>query len=270
MMNTMTVVASAAPRGSRAPALTLARYAWIEAVRSRWPWVLVGALLAALSLAVFAGEWALVERQAVQVALLAPILRWMAVLLVVLFTASSVSREFADRSIALLLAAPISRQSWVTGRMLGASAVALCTSCALSLPLLIWVPFGAWCAWALSLMFETMLLGCAAVVVACVFRQLPVALVAVLAFYVASRLMGILLLIAERAPYETSVMTNSLVSGFLRSVAAVLPRLDRFTQTSWLLDPALQAQLSPVLAQSLVYIALIWVVALIDFRKADL
>lgn len=270
MMPELTVSVPGPATWRRAPALIIARFAWIEAVRSRWPWVLVGALMASLSLAVFAGEWALVERQSVQIALLAPILRWMAVLLVVLFTASSVSREFADRSIALLLAAPVSRQSWVSGRMLAASAVALCTSLLLSLPLLLWVPVGAWCNWTLSLLLETTLIGCAAVVVACVFRQLPVALVAVLAFYAASRLIGVMLLIAERAPYETSVMTNNIVSGFLRAVAALLPRLDRFTQTSWLLDPAMPALLAPVLAQSVLYVALIWVVALIDFRKADL
>jgi ABC-type transport system involved in multi-copper enzyme maturation permease subunit len=248
----------------------LAMCTWLEAVRSRWSAILAIGILFVFAVAAFIGAWALVEREQVVLAITAPLTRLFAISVVALITISAVVREFNDRSIMLTLAAPISRATWILGKTLGFSLIAVVTALALSLPLIILAPALTTVLWAVSLAMELIVLVSAAILIACVLRQIPAAVLALMSFYLLARLIGVLLLIAERAPYETSAQVNSLNSGFLKLLSALLPRLDLFTQSIWLFEAVPVTVLWPVLTQSLLYCGLLWLIALLDFSGTEL
>lgn len=249
---------------------TIAVLTWLEAIRSRWPIMLAVALLLLLTLAGFVGEWAMVEKRQVVLSMLAPASRLLAVVMVMLISVSSVVREFSDRSIMLLLAAPVSRASWVSGRLFGLAWVAGVTGVVLALPVLALAPLSDGLIWTLSLTLELCIVACASLLVACVFRQVPAAMLSVLAFYLLARMIGVLMLIAERAPYEAAALTAGLTHGFLSLLGWLLPRFDLFTRTGWLLDGAAVTVLAPVALQTVVYLLLLWLVARFDFSDAEL
>ncbi len=250
--------------------LALARSTWLEALRSRWSVILVLCVVLLSAVAAFVGAWALVEREQVVLAIVAPLARIIAVVVIALIAVSAVVREFNDRSIMLTLAAPLSRATWVFGKAIGFATIALVTAAALGAPVMLLAPTSASVLWTLSLGLELIVLASAAVLVACVLRQIPAAVLALAVFYLLSRLIGILTLIAERAPYEASAQVNHLSLIFLKTLGALLPRLDLFTQSAWLFDTASVSVLLPVLTQTVLYCGLLWLVAYLDFSKAEL
>ena len=250
--------------------LALARTTWLEALRSRWTASLVICIVLILATATFIGAWALVEREQVTLAIIAPLTRLLAFLITSLVTVSIVVREFSDRSIMLTLSAPLSRAAWVFGKGLGCALIALATASALSLPIILLAPASAALLWTVSLGLELVVLACAAVLIACVLRQIPAAVLALTVFYILSRLIGVLMLIAERAPYESSAQASQLSFFFLKTLGALLPRLDLYTQSAWLFEAAPASVLWPLLTQSLLYCIVLWLVACLDFSSAEL
>src|SRR5687767_15046398 len=99
------------------PAATLARLVVLEARRGGLPWLALAAVLAAAVLAAFLSQVAITESREVQLAVVAPLLRACAVLLVVLHVASSTARQISDRTLELTLALPLSRAAQYLGRL---------------------------------------------------------------------------------------------------------------------------------------------------------
>ena len=245
---------------------SLAHATLLEAWRSRWP---AAALLAAATIAgltAFAGAIALAEPGAVAIALGAPLARVAAVLVLATFAASALSRELADGSIDLVLAAPISRLGWILGRWTGLAAVAAGTALAVSAPLAAHAPPLALAAWAASLWMELCIVGGLVLLLSISFAQVPATLLSLLAFYAASRLIGVFLLLAERAPIEGPRLVARLGDAVLAVLAHLLPRLDLFARTEWLLDAG-SARPGPAVLQTLGWVAIVPAAAWIDFGR---
>lgn len=248
----------------------IARFTLLEAWRSRWP--AAAALLAATVAGVllFSGAIALTERAAVGLSLAAPLARLAAVLVLAAFAVTALTRELGDGSIDLVLAAPLSRLTWLAGRWLGLCGVALGTACAAALPLALQAPPEALLAWTVSLWLELTLVAGVAMLLSISFAQVPAALLGLLAFYAMSRLVGVLMLIAGRAPLEAPAFVGVLGDGLLAVLGHLLPRLDLFTRTDWLLaDGAGAAAAGGALAalQVAIWIALVPAVGWLDLRE---
>ena len=258
-----------APSARRRGALrTIARDTLIEALRGRWLWLAgCAALLVGLG-AGFARSLALTETQDVTLAFAAPVARLAAVLIVVLTTVASVVREKSEGTMLLALAAPVGRAAWLLGKMLGFFLVATLTGLLLAAPVLIVAPSGAALAWTASLVCELGLIAAVAMAMARVLGQIAPAVSAALAFYVLARVLHVVLLLGERAQNYSDL---EAVAPALRIVRAVVPRLDLFTRTDWLLyTPPSWASLWPVLLQALLYVSLALAAAIIDLRRAQL
>src|SRR5262245_12603586 len=101
------------------PAAILARLALLEARRSGLPWLAAGCLAAALGVAAFLSQVALTEGRAVQIAVMAALLRACAVFLVAAQVAASTLRELNDKGLELTLSYPLSRSAQYLGRLAG-------------------------------------------------------------------------------------------------------------------------------------------------------
>jgi len=249
-------------------ARSLAGFTMLEAWRSRW--LAAAALLAGAVAAVmlFTGEMALTEPGAVALSLAAPLARLAAVLMIATFAVSALARELNDGSIELVLSAPVSRLTWVFGRWLGLAGVALGTALAAALPLALQAPPLALAAWAVSLWLELCLVAGVALLLAISFAQVPAALLSLLAFYAMARLVGVLMLLNSRAPLEAPALLAQLGDLLLGTLGHLLPRLDLFTRTDWLLGGAgAPAGLGLGAIQVALWLALVPAVAWLDFAK---
>lgn len=249
------------------PVMTLARFRMVDALRSRLLWILFLVALLALGSGLFGAEMALVERRQVAISGAAPLLRVAAVLLLALLVAVSTVREFNDRSVLIALAAPLPRSHWMLGHLVGSLGLAMIVALACAAPLLTLAAPVAVAAWALSLAFELAIVAALALASASAFKQVPAALMACVAFYVLSRLMGVVLMLDENAALASGSLWGQLGSGLIRTLGVILPSLDLFTRTDWLLEGVVS--LAQPVVQGLIYVGLLFTVAVLDLSRHD-
>jgi len=239
-----------------------------EAVRGRWIWMSALGALCVAGIAVFARSLALTEEHALALAFAAPAARLLAVLIVALSAIVSVSREQADRTLLLALAAPMSRTAWIAGKALGLIAMAVVTAVILALPVLAFAPPpAALLAWTLTLALELAVIAAVSLAIAIVLIQVPPAVCAVLAFYALARDLHVVQLLAQRAQDYSELGPAGPV---VQAVSLLFPRLDLFARTDWLLGTAVSGwDLATVAAQAVVYLLLALCVATLDLRRAQ-
>ena len=261
------------PLHSLAPVRIIARYTLLEALRSRLLWLFVLAACGAAGLAGFLQQLALTESNAVQAALLAAVLRLSGVFLLATFIVTSMAREAADKGLELLLALPMPRAAYLLGKLLGYAALAAVPAVLFGA---LMTPFAApaHCAlWALSLLGELWIVAAFSLLCAASLQQALPALAAVSGFYVLARMLGSLQLLAHGSQAGHS-WPQQAMTGAIDVLALLLPRLDDFTRTQWLLygsgDLSLLAALASVAAQTGIYVALLASCALCDFYRRNI
>ena len=256
-------------------ALTIAWFTALEAGRGRIVWLLAGAALAGSVFALLAGELAITETRGFRAGLLGAWLRSCAVLVAVAFTVASMVREIDDKGIDLVLSMPVPRGAYCAGKLAGLAVVPALSACACALAL-------AWCAppaqvaiWAASLYLELLIVTAMCVLCAFTFCQITWALATVVGFYVLSRAMAALQLMADARVHEPlaapASVSGRLVGQLVDAIAFVLPDLDRFTESSWLIHgDGTMADLRFAAMQAAVYTALLGAAALFDLHRKAL
>jgi len=256
-------------------AFTIAHYTLLEALRNRLVWLFVLAALLAAGLGALLEQLALTESWQTALALMAPALRLAGAALLAAFVVTSQVRESADKGLELLLALPLPRSAYVLGKLAGYAALALLP--ALLYGALCW----AWSAgagqslsqcllWTLSLWCELCLVaGFALLAVLGLGQALP-ALATSAGFYLLARSIGAMQLLSHGAAGQHPGPLQRALGGGVDLVAALLPPLDRYTRTDWLLyHSGDSGALWLVLGQSAVYVLLLACAALVDlYRKA--
>jgi len=252
------------------PAATLARLVVLEARRGGLPWLALAGLLMAIALGAFLSQVALTESRELQLAIVAPLLRACAVLLIALHVASSTLREMQDKTLELALSLPLARSTQYLGRLAGHAACAALLALALALPLAAWVPPGPLAMWALSLAVEATLVAAAALFFAMSLAQLVPAVAASIGFYLLARAIAAIHALAGAELGEPSLAASAARLA-LDGVALLLPRLDAVTRTEWLLYGAPPAgAYAAALAGMAIYGVLLTAAGLFDFHRKQL
>lgn len=250
--------------------LTIARYTLLEAVRNRLAWLFVLVACAAVGLSGFLSELALTESRAVQAALLAALLRIAAVFLVSTFVVTSMVREANDKGLELLLALPMPRSTYLLGKLCGFGALALLPALLFGALCLFFAPLGQVTLWSVSLLCELWIVAAFALLCVLGLGQVMPALAACAGFYLLARSIGSLQLVAAGGHGVHSWQQQAMATG-IDVLAFLLPRLDAYTRTDWLLYHGGDlAALLAVVGQSAVYIALLSSAALFDFYRKSL
>jgi hypothetical protein len=252
------------------PAAILARLVLLDARRGGLPWLALAGLALALLLAGFLSQVALTETRSLQLAVLAALLRAVAVFLVAVQVSASVVREMNDKGLELMLSLPLRRSSQYLGRLAGFALLAAALAIVFAAPLLIWASPGAVALWAVSLALEGTLVAAAALFFALTLAQ-PVAAIATTAgLYLLARSMAAIQAIAAGPLVEPS-LANQAARLSVDGVALLLPRLDAVTRSEWLIYglPDAGAFLAALGGLAL-YIALLAAAGLFDFyRRSD-
>ena len=250
-------------------AAAIARYTLLEGLRNRLPWLLLASALAALALGGFLGQLALTESVQLQAALLGALLRLAAVGVIAGFVATSMAREAADKGQELLLALPQPRAVYLAGKLAGFGALALAPALLFGALALLWAPPPQAALWAVSLLGECWIVAAFSVLCMLTMNQALPALAATCGFYLLARVIGTLQLLGHGAGHADGVGRQAL-TGAIDLLALLLPHLDQFTRSSWLLyHDGNAAALLAVLAQTAIYVALLALAALFDLYRRN-
>ena len=249
---------------------TIARFTALEAARGRLAWLVAGFTLAGCVLATFAGEIAITETREVRGGLLAAWLRACAVFTVSAFVTASAVRELHDKGLDLILSMPVRRGTYYAGKLAGFAGVSALSAAACGLALVWFAPPAQAALWAASLGLELLIVTAMSLLCVLTFPQIAWALGTVIGFYVLSRAMAALQLMAHDPLADPASVVQQLIRALVDTLAFVLPDLDRFTESEWLIDGAgTVADLGFAAMQAVIYVALLCAAALFDlYRKA--
>ena len=234
-----------------------------EAARNRLPWLLGLLMLAAIGIGGFLRDLALTESRDMQTVLIASVLRLASVYLIATFVVSSVAREAQDKGRELLLAMAMPRATWLLGRYAGFALVALWPAILFGALAMLLSPAAP--VWAASLACELWMVAAFALLCAISLPQVP-ALLATAGFYLLARSAASLSLLAH-GPFDST--SQRVMGHIIEAIAAVLPALDQFARSDWLVYGGAANGLLQ-LGQTVVYCSLLIACALFDLYRKEL
>lgn len=250
---------------------TIGKYTALEALRTRAPGTALLALLLLVCASLFIRELAVFEAMRFQTGFYAAAARLVAVFLTGVYVLASMTREFNDKGLEVVLALDVPRTHYICGKLAGFILVAVFIAAILSLPLWVLAPAGAACSWTVSLMIELALITALSLFCVVTFNQLLPAAGFVAAFYLlarsitAMRLMGAHPITGEGSP------SQQFTAALVEALGYLLPSLDQWTATAWLLDaPPEPVQLPGIFLQGLIYLVLLAAATLFDFHRRSL
>jgi len=220
-------------------------------------------------LAEFAGGLAITDTTQVQGSLVAFVMRLAAVFILSLFVITGVVREFNEKSIEVILALPAPRYVYYIGKLGGYLMLALMVAGVAGLPLFFYAGPGQVLLWSTSLFCELAIVTALCLFFLFTLGQVTAALSAVAAFYLLARSVGSMQLISHSPILDTGSIAQEIMKTILNLIAVLLPDLDTFTQTGWLVHGGGLQDLAPVLVQTVIYTGLLSAAALFDLYRRN-
>jgi len=249
---------------------TIAWYTFLEALRNRLFLLTLTGLVCLFGIAEFAGELAITETRQIQAALVANITRWFLIITCTLFVITSMVREANDKGLELILSLPVSRTSYYFGKYCGFLLLAM-VILVLSAPLLLIYSGPAVLAgWLLSLLCEIAIIIAVSMLCLFTFSNITIAFMVALAFYLLSRSIEAIQLLSLSPILESESYSQQFMNQLVNLIAWVLPDLDAFTRSDWLLYGIEDNALVFVLMQTVVYLVLLFAAGLFDLYRKEL
>ena len=249
---------------------TIAFYTLLEALRNRLTWLLLLVAFIGIGLSGFLNEIALTESRQIQVALLAAFLRFSAVFLLATFVVTSMTREFNDKGLELLLALPLPRAAYLLGKLLGFAALAVVPAVLFGLLTAFFTTPFQTTLWTISLICELWIVAAFSILCVLTFNQIMAALSAAMGFYLLARAIAAVQLIGND-PLSAHTTSQQVIGFVINCLSAVLPHLDEFTRTDWLVyQSGTWASLSVLLLQSVICLSLLGAAALFDLYRKNI
>lgn len=249
---------------------TIARYTALEALRTRLPVlaaVVIGALLAA---SFFVREIAVTDSARFQTAFYAATVRFATVFLAALHVIASMSREFQDKGLDMVLALDLPRAHYALGRLCGFLLIGAALAAAAALPLLVsngWEPAVQWAA---SLAVELAVIIALSLFCVITFNQLIPAASFVIAFYLLARAITAIRLIGANPIAGADALSHQAMRWIVDALALFVPALDQWTRTAWLVDQAAPwITLGGVLAHGALFVTLLTAAAVFDLSRKN-
>ena len=248
---------------------TIARYTLLEAARTRLPLLVLVVLLVLLGASFFVEAISVTEGARIQTGFYAAGARLAAVFIAGAFVLVSVTRELDDKGMDVLLALDLPRSHYVLGKLAGFTAIAALIALAAALPLA-WLAGPSALQWMLSLGLELAIVVALALFCVVTFSQLMPAASFILAFYLLARALTAIRLMGAHPLIDAGTASHEVIRFLVEGLALVMPALDAWTQTAWLVnEPASWSALTQLAGQSVLYVALLAAAAMFDFHRKN-
>jgi hypothetical protein len=248
---------------------TIARYTLLEAARTRLPLLVLVAFAAILGASFFVETISVTEGARLQTGFYAAGARLAAVFVSGVFVLVSVTRELDDKGMDVLLALDLPRSHYILGKLAGFTAIAALIAVAAALPLA-WLAGPAALQWMLSLGLELAIVVALALFCIVTFSQLTPAASFILAFYLLARALTAIRLMGAHPLTDAATLSHEVIRFVIEGLALVMPALDAWTQTAWLVnEPAPWQALLLLAGQSALYVALLAAATMFDFHRKN-
>ena len=249
---------------------TIARYTLLEALRTRLAALVFLTLVVLLGASFFVVALAVIEGARFQAGFYAAGARLACVFVIGLYAIVSVTREFDDKGLDVLLALDLPRSHYVLGKLAGFLAIAAVVAAAAALPLALLASPAAALQWMLSLAFELAIVAALALFCVLTFSQLTLAASFVLAFYVLARSLTAIRLMSDSPITGSDTFAYHAARLVTEGLALVMPALDGWTRTAWLVDGAAPwTALIQLGGEAVLYVALLAAAAMFDFYRRN-
>jgi hypothetical protein len=246
----------------------LVKYVLTAALRDRLLISLLLLLLVGVSMAIFMGSGAVVEKTRFALVFAAGGLRLMGVLGLVLFAVFHIRRSFESKDVEFLLSRPISRVQFLLSFAAAFILLGALFGVGVGAALFILGPqhlnpgFPLWVA---SIVAENIIMVSVALFFAMILSSAATAAMVTIAFYVLARMMGQILGIIDHPSHHAY---SEFLAFVMQVVSSVTPRLDLMGQTSWLVyGPGEGIAYGFVFLQGLIFTILILLASLIDLLR---
>lgn len=250
---------------------TIGRYTAFEALRTRVPATALLTLCLLLGASLFIRELAVTESARFQTGFYAAAARLCAVFIAALYVLSSISREFNDKGLEMLLALDVPRSHYICGKLAGFMLVALALAVVLALPLWLLAPAPAVWLWTASLAIELALVAALSLFCIVTFSQLLPAAGFVAAFYLLARSLTAMRLMSANPVAGQDTLSHQATRALVEGLGYLMPALDRWTETAWLVNAAPDPSvLLAIVAQGGIYMVLLAAATLFDFYRRSL
>jgi hypothetical protein len=243
----------------------LARLTLLEARRTAVGKAALGAMAAALFLALFASRIVLVDQERVTVVAYAVIVRLALVFTIAQAIIANTVRDLNERIVDHFLALPLTRMQYAIGRWLGWSTVAAVCGLVAGAPLLAFPSTPGRLAWTCSFASETVIIASLALLLALALGRVITAMLAFCCLYLFARIGYLLVLLSANMGATKGSLIDRFDARYVEAAGYLLPRMDRFADTSWLTGAA--TSIGEVWLQALIYIALLGAAANIELRR---
>jgi ABC-type transport system involved in multi-copper enzyme maturation permease subunit len=251
--------------------LTIARFTLLEALRTRLLWIVLIILSLLFLGSLFVQHISVTETARMQTGFLAATARMAAVLVLSLHLAGSMVREFNDKVVDLLLSLALPRAGYYLGKFLGFAGIAVAISLLTTLALVPLAPGPGLALWGVSLTMELALVAALTLFCVITFAQIMPAISFVIAFYLLARSISAVRLLSTSQLLAPNDWSNRAVGRLVDALAWLLPDLDGFTSTAWLVDHnGSLGALGLNAVQTLVYGSLLLGVGLFDLYRKNL
>lgn len=256
--------------GELTSVLPTLRYIVLVARRDRLFAALCLAILLAAGLSAVLGSAALVEQTEMALSFTGAAARLILVLGLAVFVPFSLHRLIETGELSLILSRPLTRTRFVLGAGLGYGLVAA----VLVVPAwaVVWLvgppPVTGFVVWGASLLLEMTLVVGAALFFGLSLSSSVASTIAVLAFYVLARMAPFLVGILDADWSANAGVFGQGIEMVMIGIAAVMPRVDLFARTDWLVhDATFDRAVWVMLLQWLVYLPLLLAATAFDFRR---
>lgn len=244
------------------------RYILLTALRD---WLFVGlfvGILVAAGISAVLGGTAFLEEQEMTTTFAAGASRLMLMIGLIVFVCFHIRSAFDTREIDVILSRPISRTSLVIAYWLGFSLVSLLLTVPLAaiLGFVGVINWASYFGWAVSLLLEATLVVALALFSAFTLRSAVASVLACMGFYVLSRMMEFFVITAENGVGHG--IEYVVFHHILKIISVLVPRLDLFTKSEWLVYGFTTSQEWIIcVAQTVVFVPLLLLATIADFRR---
>lgn len=248
--------------------LTNIRYILITALRD---WLFIGLLagiLVATAVSATLGSTAFIEEKEMTLTFASASARLILMAGLIVFVCFHIRNAFDTKEIDVILSRPISRSSVVLSYWLGFSFVGLL----LTLPIIAIIAligvndFAGFVGWAASLILEMGLVVALALFASFTMRSAVTSVLGCMGFYVLSRMMAFFVFTSNSGMFNDPKFIG--LKWALQAISTLLPRLDFFGKSDWLVYGLNSTQDWQVyVLQAVIFVPLLLVATQIDFRR---
>lgn len=242
------------------------KFVLLTALRDRLFAGLFTLVAVGFAMAIYLGDAALVEKGQATVVYAGGAARTILILGLVIFQAFHIQRLYETREIEAVLSRALSRERFIVAYWAGFAVVALLLAAPIiALVMLFQSSFEGAIWWAVSLVLEAFIVIAFAVFAGITMEKAVPAVFATMGFYALSRLMSFFLAISASTP---AAGINAITVPLSDMMSLLVPRLDLFAQTRWLVyGPGEIDSMLVLVAQAGLYVSLLLFAAMFDLRR---